>query len=451
MDTVIEIDMEFTEDIGGIVTSNAKERAELKKEKGNELYKTKKYQQAIQLYTEAIELCPDSSTYYGNRSACYLMLYQYKFAVEDARKAVALDCTFVKGYIRIAKCSLALGYLPAANGALRTVKELSLNNSAILPELQKLEALMESNEEGYIACQKQDYRKALRCMDRILEQIPCTRYKLKKAGCLILLGRHQEARNIINDILHTEEQNADAIYVRGISFYYQENMEQAFCNFEHALRLAPNHQKALAIYKRAKALVHRKEEGNKAYTAGRLEEAYSLYTEALVIDPSNKSINAKLFYNRAMVCSRLGRFNEAVADCSSALKLDENYQKAFLHRARCYMKLKDFEKAVSDYEKAFSTDKSRETKRLFEEINLALKRSKRKDYYKILGVEKNASIDEINKAFRRKALAHHPDRHVTVSDGERREHTEKFLEVREAYGILSDLEKRARYDMNLCK
>lgn len=49
-----------------------------------------------------------------------------------------------------------------------------------------------------------------------------------------------------------------------------------------------------------------------------------------------------------------------------------------------------------------------ENKRLLQEAKLALKKSKRKDYYKILGVDKNASTDEVKKAYRKRALVHHP-------------------------------------------
>lgn len=62
-----------------------------------------------------------------------------------------------------------------------------------------------------------------------------------------------------------------------------------------------------------------------------------------------------------------------------------------------------------------------------------------KDYYKILGVEKNASEEEIKKAFRKLAHAYHPDK----SGGDEA----KFKEVSEAYSVLSDKEKRAQYDM----
>lgn len=83
--------------------------AEAKKETGNELYKVKNYRGALPLYTEAIALCPDVPSYYGNRAACYMMLSQFKNALEDARKAVLLDSNFVKGYVRIAKCCVSLG------------------------------------------------------------------------------------------------------------------------------------------------------------------------------------------------------------------------------------------------------------------------------------------------------------------------------------------------------
>jgi DnaJ family protein C protein 7 len=61
----------------------------------------------------------------------------------------------------------------------------------------------------------------------------------------------------------------------------------------------------ISIFQRAKALKQKKEEGNEVFKSGRLTEAYNLYSEALKIDPNNKSTNAKLFFNRATVCSKV--------------------------------------------------------------------------------------------------------------------------------------------------
>jgi len=67
----------------------------------------------------------------------------------------------------------------------------------------------------------------------------------------------------------------------------------------------------------------------------------------------------------------------------------------------------------------------------------------KRDYYEILGVKKNASLDEIKKAYRELALRYHPDR---VPHEQKKEAEEKFKEISEAYAVLSDSQKRALYD-----
>ena len=67
----------------------------------------------------------------------------------------------------------------------------------------------------------------------------------------------------------------------------------------------------------------------------------------------------------------------------------------------------------------------------------------KRDYYEILGVPKNASDEEIKKAYRKLAMKHHPDRNQGES-GKVAE--EKFKESKEAYEMLSDAQKRAAYD-----
>jgi len=67
--------------------------------------------------------------------------------------------------------------------------------------------------------------------------------------------------------------------------------------------------------------------------------------------------------------------------------------------------------------------------------------TEKRDYYEVLGLQRNVSLDEIKKAYRRLALQYHPDKNPGNPEAE-----EKFKEAAEAYGVLSDEEKRARYD-----
>ena len=65
----------------------------------------------------------------------------------------------------------------------------------------------------------------------------------------------------------------------------------------------------------------------------------------------------------------------------------------------------------------------------------------KRDYYEILGVGRNAAADEIKKAYRQMAIKFHPDKNPGNKESE-----DKFKEAAEAYEVLSDTEKKARYD-----
>lgn len=67
--------------------------------------------------------------------------------------------------------------------------------------------------------------------------------------------------------------------------------------------------------------------------------------------------------------------------------------------------------------------------------------AEKRDYYEVLGVERNANADEIKKAYRKAAIKYHPDKNPGDKEAE-----EKFKEAAEAYDVLSNPEKRARYD-----
>ena len=65
----------------------------------------------------------------------------------------------------------------------------------------------------------------------------------------------------------------------------------------------------------------------------------------------------------------------------------------------------------------------------------------KRDYYEVLGVDKNATADDIKKAYRKLAVKYHPDKNPGDKEAE-----EKFKEAAEADSVLSDADKKARYD-----
>ena len=72
--------------------------------------------------------------------------------------------------------------------------------------------------------------------------------------------------------------------------------------------------------------------------------------------------------------------------------------------------------------------------------------AEKRDYYEVLGVAKTASADEIKLAYRKAAMKWHPDRWVDGTDQEKKTAEENFKEASEAYSVLSDPQKKSRYD-----
>ncbi|PIK43162.1 putative dnaJ-like subfamily C member 7 [Apostichopus japonicus] len=390
-----------------------------------------KYHKAIDLYSEAIEMCVDCASYYLNRAAAGMMIGRYTEALQDSKKAVQLDGSSSKAHLREAKCHMALGSVEQATKSLDKLKEIDSTNSQYIAEQRNLRMLEMHQMAAEKAFAKGDFRKVTYDLSRALEIAPaCTKFKVLKA----------------DGILMKEALNSDALFVRGLSLYYQDNIEKAQQHFQQVLRLNPDNSKARVAFKKCKVMKQKKDQGNDAFKKGRYQEACDLYTEALEIDEHNVLTNAKLYCNRANVRSKLGKLEDAISDCSSAIKLDGKYQKAYMRRAKCYMDTEQYEDAVRDYQKIFQMDKTRENRKLLQNAELELKKSKRKDYYKILSVSKEAPDDEIKKAYRKHALLHHPDRHSNKSPEEKKAEEVKFKEVGEAYSVLSDREKRRRYD-----
>jgi len=438
-------EMECEEGFWPIDPEAKKRLADEHKEEGNQLYKAKNYRDALAKYSTAIELGPSVAAYYSNRAACYLMLGQPTKGLEDAKTCVEKDPAFTKGWARLARCSVVLGDTLGANQALEKLADLGGNANDERENLKNLERIKGDSQRAF---EGGEFRRALFLTEKCLEiATHSNSLKVFRAECLVFLQRFPEAAEAANSVLQFDNRNVDAMFVRGLCLYYEDNVDKAFLHFQQVLKMAPDHQKAKEAWRKAKTLKWKKEEGNNAFKAGKLDEAYKLYSDALLIDPCNRGTNAKLYFNRATVAAKQKNLEQSIEDCDRALEIDPDYTKAQLRRAKSYMETEQYEKASFDYEKLHKADRGNmEIRRMLQEAKLELKKSKRKDYYKILAVDKNANEEEIKKAYRKRAMVHHPDRHSGATEQEKRDHETKFKEVGEAYAVLSDEKKKRMYD-----
>ncbi|XP_066303683.1 tetratricopeptide repeat protein 12-like [Branchiostoma lanceolatum] len=99
-----------------------------------------------------------------------------------------------------------------------------------------------------------------------------------------------------------------------------------------------------------------KEEGNKAFKAGDFQTAVAFYTQGLEKLKDFK----ELWTNRAQAFIKLGQYDEALSDCDWAMRCDDKYVKAYIHKGRALVAKKEYDKALATYQEALKVDPKQE-------------------------------------------------------------------------------------------
>lgn len=146
------------------------------------------------------------------------------------------------------------------------------------------------------------------------------------------------------------------------------------------------------------------------------------------------SLGCRAIVNTNDYSSKLGGFW-----CDEVLAMDETNEAALVYRGEKLLKAEKWDEAVAALQGAFekSGRRSQDIMQRLQKAERLLKVSKRKDYYKVLGVPRDADERAVRKAFRKAAKENHPD----IGGSE-----EKMAALNEAYEVLSDSELRQRYD-----
>ncbi|KAK3701495.1 hypothetical protein LTR37_015469 [Vermiconidia calcicola] len=416
------------------------------KASGNKFYKEKQYQKAIDEYSKAIDASPKSSTYLSNRAAAYMAANRYEEALEDCKLAEELEPGTAKILHRLAKVYTALG---------RPQEALEVYDRIQPPATAKDKAPALSMSQHIKGAQdslasSSSGSMVLHALDQAEKGLgftiqPPRKWKLMRGEAHLKIGNVNslgEAQNIAMSLMRTNSADPEALVLRGRALYASGENDNAIKHFKKALSCDPDFKDAVKYLRMVQKLDRMKEEGNSHFKSGRYQQAVDVYTNALEVDPGNRGTNSKILNNRAMCYSKLKQWKQATEDCDKAIQLDPSYTKARKTRAKALGEGGDWEEAVRAYKGI--QEQSPEEPGIAKEIRNAemeLKKSKRKDYYKILGVEKDAGDTEIKKAYRKLAVVHHPDKNPNDPEAEGR-----FKDIQEAHETLSDAQKRERYD-----
>lgn len=446
------------------------------KARGDAAYKAKDYKAAVDAYTAAIELS-ESPLLYNNRAAANMMLLQYALASKDCDTAISLagddTATKAKALFRKTTALKGLGRIDEAidtinaglvfdptSATAKKDRESLINAKAKMEELRSMLPKAPAPGDTPSRDYESKCRKALPIADAIIREIGSNirDVNLVKAEVLLGLRRTEEALNLTNAMMKVASNgDVELLSIRARCLYNMGDMENCIKHLQSAMRSDPDNVSVRAFYRRMREMEEKREGGNNAFKRAAYQEAIDLWTACIDMDPLNQKLVGKIYCNRATALSKLKRHEAAIKDCDKAISCDSEYIKAFQRRGDSRFALggkENIEKAIEDYEKVMELNEqagnsNSEMKQKLRQAQVALKRAGRKDLYAILGVSQDADEAEIRKKYKHAALKYHPDKQSSKSEEEKKAAEANFKAISEAYEILSDKEKRERYDQGV--
>eukprot|EP00764_Aduncisulcus_paluster_P013279 gnl/Carplike_NY0171/664_a916_2644.p1 GENE.gnl/Carplike_NY0171/664_a916_2644~~gnl/Carplike_NY0171/664_a916_2644.p1 ORF type:complete len:572 (+),score=151.65 gnl/Carplike_NY0171/664_a916_2644:22-1716(+) len=241
---------------------------------------------------------------------------------------------------------------------------------------------------------------------------------------------------------------------------YDKDIDNALSALRHALSLSPDDPSCQKIYRLLKRAKSESDKGKAILSRGANKSAYEQamthfnsaidsYLGDNIFAICSVGLISRVVGNRSVAWQKLEQTDKAVGDSTLAVQLDPLYEKAYQRRCTHLISSGEHQQiCVSDANFLTRVNPSeRAYKELKRKAESSRRKNARKDYYKILGVEKGANAAMLKKAFRKKALKYHPDKVPhDASPAEKEEADKCFKDVNEAYNVLNDERKRQIYD-----
>ncbi|KAG9338594.1 hypothetical protein JZ751_025560 [Albula glossodonta] len=378
-------------------------------EMGKKLLAAGQLADALSHFHAAVDGDPKNYMAYYRRATVYLAMGKSKSALPDLSKVIELKPDFTAARLQRGNLLLKQGKLDEAEGDFKKVLK---SNPSDKEAVEAKALLMKSDEIQRLVAQaesefaRKDYSTAASILDTVIETcVWDVASRELRAECMVQMGESGKAISDLKATSKLKNDNTQAFYQLS-TIYYQLG--------DHEMSL-------------------------------KYGDAVSKYEAVMKTEPH---VSHYTRHAQERICHCLSQdkqATEAIAVCSKVLKSDPHNVNALKDRAEALMLDEQYEEAIKDYETAREhSENDRQIKEGLERAQRLLKQSQKKDYYKILGVKRNAQKKEIVKAYRKLAQQWHPDNFQDPEEKKRAE--KKFIDIAQAKEVLSDPEKRSKFD-----
>lgn len=422
------------------------------------LFDKQSYESSIKKCSEALSAgsTADKETALLIRAKSYEYSSRYHDALADLSQITSRsEALFNESRLRAANIYVLLGNYPAAAEAAKALKDepRSTKTLAEINRLVALEAaLLDLSLPG-------GADKALDLSSRILEASPMHLRILRiRVDALIYKGDYRTSLKVLQDVTMIESDSTDTNFLIGKLFLAQGDYEKGLKFVSACVALDEDRRDCLALRRKLKEVRSEISDADQKL----LRPSISAL-EAILADIRSDHA-ASPFYDKrfpamllpleiqtvALLCNKFVKIKDlpnAKLHCEKAVALSPALSEEIAEgMATLHLELQNFEECIDSLKAAIKEHpKNRRLGELLQRANAEFKKSQQLDYYKILEVPRDATKEQITKAFRRLAQRWHPDKHPN----DRVAAEKKMREINLAATVLSDPKKRSLFDRGI--
>ncbi|KAF9415361.1 hypothetical protein HW555_006951 [Spodoptera exigua] len=336
-------------------------------------------------------------------------------------------------------------------------------NEEAISQYHKIDAYIEDLRLVEAYYRGGDYRAAVELATRLLDTSPWSAHlRQLRAECYIGLNDLFSAVSDIRSVNRLQQDSTDGYYRLATLLYQLGHVNDALKEIRECLKLDPEHKKCFPFYKKVKKVdkfLLDCEQASEArdYSAcvASANKLLRAETDVTLVRLRRQALALLLSHQVAVYSTKLNinktlsiegkdeQWTEALSACGSALELQRD-ARVLCDRGDALLGLDMFDDAIQSFKEALELEEGlQRAKDGLSRAQKLQKMSEQRDYYKILGVKRSASKQEIIKAYRKAAQKWHPD---NFQGDEKKLAEKKFIDIAAAKEVLTDPEKRAQFD-----
>ncbi|KAL1958458.1 hypothetical protein VTO42DRAFT_4322 [Malbranchea cinnamomea] len=418
---------------------------------------------ALVYFDAAIARDPANYLTIFQRGAAHLSLGKTSKASEDFDRALELKPDFEGALIQRARLRTRNADWAGARRDFEAAGKKGSTEFAELEEAQKAAVDADKAEK------KGDWEACVsHAGTAILKASTSLALRQLRARCRFERGEVQEGVNDLAHVLNIAPGLVEPhLQMSAMLFYSLEDFDRGIAQIRKCLHSDPDSKTCSRLFRREKKvlkgiqrvrelfeqrkfvkavelLVGGKEESG--LIADVKEDIASARSDGYIHPKAPGKLHATLVENACEAYRAMNSKRKAGPYCSEALTLNPTSLHGLLAKAESLLDADEFEAAIQTLNKAKEHHAgSQQIQSLLQKAHVLRKRSKQKDYYKVLGVDREADEQTIKRAYRKLTKQYHPDK-ASRQGISREEAEKKMAAINEAYEVLSDPELRARFD-----